>query len=742
MLPDRPTFSPFWHRVRALKPRLRPHVQITRQHYRGRRWHVVHDPASNQFYRLSPIAHEMVCTLDGARSVEEAWNLSLEMHGDEAPTQPEVIELLGQMYNSNLLAMDATPETEQLLGRGRERTKRRIQQQAIGIMYFKIKLFNPDGYLSWLQPILRPLLNKVGLLVWLGLVVAALINLMPHWRELFSGASNAMAPGNWGWLLLAWVVLKAIHETGHGVICKHFGGQVPEFGVMLLVLLPSPYVDASSAWAFSNKWQRMAVGAGGMIFETFVAAIAAFVWIATRSSPTETGQLFHLLAYQTMLTSGVSTIVFNANPLMRFDGYYILSDLLEVPNLMQRSQKQIGYLFQRYVYRLENARPSTNQPGERFILVVYGVLALAYRVLLFFGITLYIMGQFFAIGLILAVWSAAAWILLPTGKFVHWLAAGPALVDKRARAILTTLGLAAVATVLLGVVRMPDYRRGHGVVESAARTGVFFGADGFVTEVHKRAGERVVKGEAILTMASKELDVEVARAEAMIRQSEGQEREYLAKGSPAGVQIARENLDLMRSFKKELERRRGELVVRSPHDGVVAGADPALLVGMYARRGQQVCEVVDPENVRVAAVLTQAEANWMFDLVDRGKEGVSGIEYGEDERQFSVTMRRIGRPGDMTRGGLVQIDPGGQTRLPHESLGAAGGGSVELDPQDRTGLTAKHKQFVLRITPATGEAFNGLPGEPVGVRFRLPSKPLLWQWTDRLAKLIQGRVQV
>ena len=119
---ERPTFSPFWHRVRTLKPRLRPHVQITRQHYRGRRWHVVHDPASNQFYRLSPVAHDFVCLLDGTREIEAAWKISLAKFGDASPTQNEIIELMGQLYNSNLIAIDTTPETEQLLQRGKDRT--------------------------------------------------------------------------------------------------------------------------------------------------------------------------------------------------------------------------------------------------------------------------------------------------------------------------------------------------------------------------------------------------------------------------------------------------------------------------------------------------------------------------------------------------------------------------------------------------------------------------------------------
>jgi putative peptide zinc metalloprotease protein len=174
---ERPTFSPLWHRVRALKPRLRPHVQITRQHYRARRWHVVQDPSSNQFYRLNPIAHEFVALLDGRRTVEEVWRDTLTRHGDGAPTQTEAVELLYQLYNANLLSLDTTPETEQLLRRGRERRKRKIQSQAIGIMYFRMRLFNPDALLSVIEPVLRPLINRWGLIAWFGLVLSALVAL-------------------------------------------------------------------------------------------------------------------------------------------------------------------------------------------------------------------------------------------------------------------------------------------------------------------------------------------------------------------------------------------------------------------------------------------------------------------------------------------------------------------------------------------------------------------------------------
>jgi len=455
---ERPTFSPFWHRLRATRPRLRAHVQVTRQRYRGRRWHVAHDPTSNQFYRLSPVAYDFIASLEGSRTVDEAWRLSLEKFGDKAPTQHEVIELIGQLYNSNLLSVDATPETEQLLRRGRDRVKKRLMQQAVSLMYFKVRLFNPDALLTAVEPIFRPFISRWGLVAWCAFVLYALVRVVGwEWDRMVSGVDAVTDPSAWPYMIATYIVLKLWHELGHGVICKRFGGQVPELGAMMLVLLPSPYVDASAAWAFPSKWKRMAVGAGGMFFELFAAAVCALVWLNTPH-----GTLINQLAYYVMLTSSITTVLFNGNPLMRFDGYYILSDWLEIPNLSQRANTLLKNVFLKGVYRVENVRPVTQQRGEWWILLVYGVLAMVYRMVVFFGILTWLMGQLFGLGVILAAWSFAAWFLVPTGAFIGWLAGSPQLSDKRARAVLVTLAMLTGAGLLVGAVPLPDWRRAQG----------------------------------------------------------------------------------------------------------------------------------------------------------------------------------------------------------------------------------------------------------------------------------------
>ncbi|MBL9030588.1 MAG: biotin/lipoyl-binding protein [Phycisphaerae bacterium] len=731
---ERPTFSPLWHRVRALKPRLRPHVQITRQHYRGRRWHVVHDPSSNQFYRLSPVAHEFVGLLDGNRSVEEVWNISLGTHGDHAPTQHEVIELLGQLYNSNLLALDASPETEQLLSRGRERVKRRITQQAIGIMYFKIRLFNPDRILAWIEPILRPLINRWGLLLWVLWVGYGIASVVPHWDSLMASYRDVMAPANWLALAVSFVVVKAIHELGHGVICRRFGGHVPEFGFMLLVMFPSPYVDASATWAFPSKYRRMAVGAGGMLFELAVAAAAALVWIDSLSGGSA---LVRQLAFNAMFTASVSTILFNANPLMRFDGYYILSDLIEVPNLMQRSGKMLQHLVQRFVLRLESSRSPSNSPAERAILIVYGIASMAYRIFLFFAITLYVMGQFFGLGVFLAAWTAAAWFILPAGKLVHWLATSPQLGEKRKRSI-ALLGSSVLASaLLLGAVPFPDHRRASGVVESLSRTGVAFGTDGFIVAAHVRPGDAVRAGDPLVTLESADLTARLREAQGQLVEYESRERQYSALPDTEGIAISlRQHVGSLRGLIDEVNRRIAELVVRAPHDGVVvvgvAGSDPQTLVGMFVRRGQLLCEVVDTTRVRVAAPLDSAKAQALL-LAGPGRTG--------------VRLRPLSEPDTLLTAAAFRLRPAGDRLLPHPSLGFAGGGAIETEPADRLGLASKTPRFTLEAedvhpVDAPKSPWAALPGERVALRFTLPARPLLDQWIQRLRQIIQERVHL
>jgi putative peptide zinc metalloprotease protein len=268
--------------------------------------------------------------------VGEAWELVGGQLADDAPTQPEVIQILSQLHSANLLETDVSADAMVLLRRHKQQMKQKMQGRLMNILFPRIPIWDPDRFLCRWMPVVRPLLSKIGAIVWLIVVMAAVVAIVPRWEDVAKAARNSIAPGNWLWLWAVFVGIKFIHECGHAFACRRFGGEVHEMGIMFLVFIPTPYVDASTAWAFPSRWARMFVGAAGMIVELFVASILAFVWLNTNSN-----ELINQLAYNAMLIASVSTIVFNANPLLRYDGYYMLSDFLEIPNLQRKSTEYI-----------------------------------------------------------------------------------------------------------------------------------------------------------------------------------------------------------------------------------------------------------------------------------------------------------------------------------------------------------------------------------------------------------------
>jgi len=337
-------------------------VQTRRQRFRGRDWWIVEDPATNQYFRMNRPAYRFVGLLDGRRSVGEVWTLCAQTLDVEAPTQGEAIALLGQLYAANLLSTEGgtlSGDAEALFRRyGRRRTLE-TQSRLASFLSLRIPLFDPDRLLGALAGALGWVFSVWGLVIWAAMVAMGVAALAGRWEELARASSRAMSGENLPWLYGAFVVAKVVHELAHGVACKVFGsregagGEVHAMGVMLLVLLPAPYVDATSAWGLRSKWRRITVGGAGMLAEVALAAAAAMVW--TRAAE---GSVVAAVAANVIFIAGVSTVLFNANPLLRYDGYYMLSDWLEAPNLQQRSREFIKGVVKRRVWGVRKGMES------------------------------------------------------------------------------------------------------------------------------------------------------------------------------------------------------------------------------------------------------------------------------------------------------------------------------------------------------------------------------------------------
>ncbi|MGH7214558.1 MAG: site-2 protease family protein, partial [Tepidisphaeraceae bacterium] len=722
MLAVRPTFSESWYRVANLRAKLRASAQISRQFYRGERWYVVRDPAGNQFHRLSDPAYRFVALLDGTRTVEQAWDLAGGQLADDAPTQPEVIQILSQLYAANLIETNVTPDAGVLLRRHQNLMKRKFQSRLMSALFPRIPLWDPDRFLKRWMPLMRIMLSKFGAVLWLVLVIGALATILPRWDELKLAAQNAIAPRNWLYLWATFVIIKLIHELGHAFACRRFGGECHEMGIMFLVFIPTPYVDASSAWAFPNRWQRIFVGAAGMVFELFVAALAAFVWVTTKPGIPLWGVPVNELAYNTMLIASVSTLLFNANPLLRYDGYYMLSDFLEIPNLQQKSKEYTLGLIKRHVFRVKQFQPLP-PAGQRVLLFVYGILSSIYRVFVGVMIILLVSTQVPVLGQLMAIGGVITWLVVPVVGIFKYLSLSPELHRKRGPATAYTVGFAAAVIGFLGLVPWWVHVDSEGYVEPLQRRVLHSPQGGFVTEVVARDGQELKKDDVILVCRDPELDAQLAQTRARVKSLEAQLNKSRVLDQ-AQRQIDEIQLAAVKEQLDEALRKHGELTLRAPIAGRLIAPDINTLPGQYLDRGKEVCTVATTDRLIVKAALEQRDAQLV-----------------SDEPGAPVEVRLIGAVGDEPlQGASVELLKAAQNKVAHSALTQQGGGVLQADPRDPSGQTVTVPPFELRVSLNNpGERY--LPGQRAYVRVELEKQPLAKQWWRKLLQLLQTAQQ-
>ncbi|MCY2929117.1 MAG: biotin/lipoyl-binding protein [Planctomycetota bacterium] len=595
---------------------MRATPQVHRQHYRGQMWYVIQDASSNQFFRINGAAYQFVGMLDGDRTVSEVWAACNEQLGDSAPTQPEAIQLLGQLYTANLLASEMPGDAQSLLNRYRKRRMREVQGYLMNLLFMRIPLIDPDAFLSRWVGLFGAVFSKVGLVLWALLLGLGLHALAGYWDKLSDRANGILDVGNLPFLYGAFIFTKVFHEFGHAFACKKFGlraggGEVHAMGVMMLVFTPMPYVDASSAWAFRRKWHRIIVGAAGMMVELAIAAVAAFVWVATFTGKSPTA--LNALAFNVMFICSVSTLIFNGNPLLRFDGYYILSDLLEIPNLSQRANQYLCYLVKRYLWRVKPLRNPANTTGEKVWFVLFGVASNIYRVLVSVRILLFVADKIFLVGAIMAISAIVAWVFRPIGKFLRYLASNNELARVRTWAVASSaiffLGLIAA----VGVIPWPDRYRVEGIVKPFLESDVVPRTEGHLVRIVAPDGARVHAGDVLFVLENRELlaqaeqlksrlkvlSVQLASAGAKVGRS-GTERE-----NSAMIAAIKVDIDAAAKELAETERQIADLSVRAKIDGVWIAPHLSNRLGEFIARDTQLGRVADLGHLILVAAAKQ-----------------------------------------------------------------------------------------------------------------------------------------
>jgi len=710
-------FNPSWYRVAGLKPRLRGHAHIRRHDYRGEVWYVLQDHASGRYDRFPPEVYQVIGQMDGVRTVQELWETAAGRLGDDAPTQGEMIQVLSNLHSADVLLCDVPPDSVELLRRADRVQRARWMQNLMSPMAMRFPLVDPEKFLARTIDWFKPLLTAYGALLWLSVVGTAAVLVGMHWSELTENVvDRVFSVQNLFVLLLAYPLVKILHELGHGYMAKAWGGEIHEMGIMLIVLMPIPYVDASSASEFRSKHRRILVGAAGILVELFLASLAVFLWLSLEQG------VLRSVAYNVILIGSVSTILFNGNPLLRYDGYYVLADLLEIPNLAQRGMQYVGYLIKRYPLAIKREPPPYTGPGEPFWFVFYTVASFLYRIFIYAAIILVIAGKFFFIGVLLALWSAFSLVVAPIYRGLRFLISNPALRESRPRALLLTGLVLAVLAPVLFVMPFPCRTRAEGVVwipeESLARAGTA----GFVDRIVAQPDQEVRKGQLLVSCSDPLLDSQVKVLQAKLEEQLSR-YDWANATDKVEVQVVREEIVSTRTELARAVERLGDLEVRSPSDGRWIVPHAQDLPGRYLKQGDLVGYVLAIDRPTVRVVVPQSTV----DMVR--------------QRCRRVEARMVEQIGPVLSAVIKREVPGGLERLPSTVLGRGGGGEIATDPRDNQGTKAFEKmfQFDVELTRPLDRAFVG---GRVYVRFDHGPEPLAFQWYRQLRQMFLRRFNV
>jgi putative peptide zinc metalloprotease protein len=713
------TFSDAWHRVAGLRASLRPDVRVRRQTAHGTRWYVLSNPLSNEFFRVTEDAHLFLSRLGANRTVDQAWRDTLANDPESMLSQQEVVQLLGQLNLSNLLRADRAGASASLFERYRQRRGRERRALLMSVLSIRIPLFDPDRMLDRARPLIRALISPLGLLAYLLLLVLGLKALMDRGDELFHQAAGLLSPDNLGLLYLGFAITKVVHELGHAAVCKRFGGEVHTMGVMLLLFAPLPYVDASASWGFRRSAPRMLVGAAGVLAELAVAAVAAMVW--AYSAPGVSGAL----AYNVIFAASVSTLVFNLNPLLRFDGYHMLVDLIGMPNLFQRSRAQLRYLGQRYLLGARLATPVADSRTEAWLLPLYGAVSALYALMLMATIAFFIAEQYLDLGLLLAVLLVLSATVLPLGKLLRHLLLSPQLAQQRARAIVSAAVLALVLLGFLGWVPFPDRVRAAGVVESKVFRQLSSESAGFLAELLVKPGEQVNAGQALARLDNPDLLVEIRASRMQLQQIQVQLLRAQALALADLAPLHQQRLAAEAGLA-DLERQLAALTVVAPVSGVWSAGEVEQGRGRWFPRGAAMGTIIDESGHRFVAILPQVATHLFNGTIERAE-----VRLGGEEGQ-NLLLRD------------VSVMPFEHGVLPSRALGFAGGGDIAVQPGDPNGVVAAEPFFRLHADFDVSQAAEVrlMHGRLGVMRLTLPPKPLLEQWERSVRQLLQRRFRV
>ena len=645
--------------LNCTKMHLRDDLIFSPQTPRGEGFYHIECVESANFYRIGYAEYVFISLLDGQTTFAEALALASQRLAAQSLSTQQATAIYLWLLEKGLGAFeDAGGNTNPFASQ-----TGRLKKSSSAIpnpFWIKVPLGNPDKLIRALLPGFAWLFSPVCTAVGVVLMVAAAWSTATNWDQFLSASEILFSPRNWLWMTVAWIALKVVHELAHAFACRRYGGEVREVGIAFVLFAPLAYVDVTSSWRLPSKWSRIHVSIAGIYVELLVAAVAALMW-----QQAESKFVSHML-YNVIVMASVSTILFNANPLMRFDGYFILSDLLEIPNLYAEGSKTVHRQINWFLFgssdRAQQIRSSSRWWGVVVVVGCYGWAAAVWRIVLCVSLATAASVLFHGAGVALTILAAASWVGKPAWQFARSLAArynsNPTQVWRGLA--LSSLTIAVVGSALF---RMPSPATvsAPGVVEFQDVQNLRSLTGGFVREVLVVDGQHVVAGQRLLVLENPEVSTLYHDLCLEIKQTEVKYQAAVDRHETADAQIAQRQIAALTERLSEAQYRYESLDARAPVSGKVIRRSLEQLVGAYLPEGEPMLSI--------------------------GNENSKEVIVSIDQSHFDSVAPHVGQPvhirtGSQARvtGKLVRVEPRASTRLIHPALSANQGGPLEVVP--------------------------------------------------------------
>jgi putative peptide zinc metalloprotease protein len=623
-----------------LQPKLRPDLVVQPQFYEGMTHYVVKDPIGLKYFRFKVEEYFLLEQLDGKRTLQEVKKAFERKYRPQTITIEDLTRFVSQLHEAGIVQIDTPIQGRVLVERRRKNRWKRVWQFIANILYVKIPIIDPERLLTAMYPYFRWLFTPWFVVITLTMWAVALGLVVSQWREFTAKLPDFHSFFNWWTIIYFWIslaIVKVIHEFGHGLTAKHYGGEVHEMGMLFLVLTPALYCDVTDSWLLPNKWHRIWISAAGIYVECTLAAIATFIW--WNSEP----GLLNSLMLATMFICSVNTILFNANPLLRYDGYYVLADWLEIPNLRMKASQFFIYLFQEKVLGLEVPVQNYMPRSRRILFVTYAICSYLYRWLITFSILFFLYSflppKLRVISAALALGSLVPLLVMPAyqiGKFMYQ--PGRWRKVKKARAAAFLAAFLVIATLIL-MIPTPLGVQGTFVLQPENPSLVYAEVPGQLVELPFRDNTEVKQGDVLAKLVNHDLQRERRALQEQIDVNWSKYKLYYSSLGFTEHGLAEQfrlDAEALEPTVEKLNEQIGKLTLYAPRAGTVMGLPHPEVEGSWLKpESKPFCMVGDPTKLEAHLLLDQSD----IDLVREGRKAWVKI-YGDslNTRKSQVTL--------------------------------------------------------------------------------------------------------